>query len=104
MCNNSVVLSTDNAGSTWPGNGSTLTFAKTNGSVWTTVRFGTPMLWGIYINVTDGMFTYIAADTQKGSIGPLNFMIPEFAAILIPIVGMMAIFFIFRSRKKKHGE
>ena len=118
IVNYTVQFSTNNVGSTWPtglpapaiGNTSSVTFAKTNGSRWTVVRFATANDAGhnSYVNVTDGMFTYIAAETQTGStsnsIGPFKVSVPEFAAILIPIVGMMAMLFIFRSRKKKRGE
>jgi hypothetical protein len=107
--NGTVTFSTNSVGATWPGNGSTTkTFnnATVGGVVWNTVRFlnADPVGTFSYVNVTDGQFTYIAGETPVGSSGPITIMIPEFTTILIPIVGMMAIFFVFRSRKKKREE
>jgi hypothetical protein len=103
IVNQTVLFSTNNAGSTFPG-GATQTFSIAgDGNITTTVRFAT-VSSNTFVNATDQMFTYIAAETPTGSAGPIVVMVPEFATVLIPIVGMMAIFFVFRSRKKKHEE
>jgi hypothetical protein len=106
--NGTVTFSSNSVGVTWPaaGNGSTVTFnngSAQNGCAFTVVRFANPDAAGTfsYVNVTDGTFTYIAGETPTGSTGAFTIIVPEFAAILVPIVGMMAMFFIFRSRKRK---
>jgi hypothetical protein len=68
-----------------------------NGGVWIT-----NVTWGVapgnyWVNATDSAWDL----DLKGSSGFTTVIIPEFTTILIPIVGMMAVFFVFRSRKKK---
>jgi hypothetical protein len=108
--NETIRFTTNNPGTLWnQGNGSTAkTFTLVNGTVWNTVRFGTAKA-NTYVNVTGQWFNYTVgggALTQStiGSSGLLSVLIPEFATVLIPIVGMMAIFFVFRIRKRKREE
>jgi hypothetical protein len=108
--NHTVVVTCPNdPAATWPGNGSSHLALAFNNVTWpsgvafTTIRFGTGND-NTYVNVTDGMFTFVAGDTQTGTSGPLFVDIPEFATVLIPVIGMMAMFLIFRSRKKRRGE
>jgi hypothetical protein len=117
LVNSSVTFSSNDGGVTWPGNGSvTKTFATTNASVWNTVRFSV-VNDNTYVNVTDVMFNYavggsavpspsppVSSQAMTGTSGPIVVLIPEFATILIPIVGVMAMFFIFRTKKRKREE
>ena len=120
LINHTATFSTNNAGSTWGANGTTVRFSNTGtypGTNWTTVTFGTVKA-NTYVNVTDTRYNYATggsavpspappASTQAvvGSVGPLNILvIPEFATVLIPIVGVMAMFFIFRTKKRKREE
>jgi len=115
IVNDTITFSTNNPGTTWPGNGTSVTFnnvTNPGGSAWTTVNFAVAKT-NTYVNVTNVQFGFsvgglngapVMTQAQTGSTGPLTVDIPEFAAILIPIVGMMAMFFIFRTRKRKREE
>jgi hypothetical protein len=106
LVNETVKFSTNNAGTTWPGNGSTILVTNTS-SAWTTVKFGS-VTDHAFVNVTGQWFNWTVSGSRTqatfGSAGPLIVVIPEFATVLIPIVGMMALFFVFRSRKRKREE
>jgi hypothetical protein len=103
---------------TWPG-GTSKTFTTANATVSTTIQFQTypDANHNGYANVTDRAFNYsvggsavpspsppVSSQAMKGTSGPLTIIIPEFATVLIPIVGVMALFFIFRTRKRKREE
>jgi hypothetical protein len=119
MVNSSVTFSSNDGSATWPGNGTPTTkaFTTANASIWSTVRFAT-INDNTYVNVTDVMFAYsvggsavpspsppVMTQAMTGTSGPMNIIIiPEFATVLIPIVGVMAMFFIFRTRKRKREE
>jgi len=118
LINHTATFSTNNAGSTWGAGGyPTIRFSNSGtGTNTTTIRFGTVKA-NTYINVTDTRYNYATggsavpspappASTQAvvGSLGPIVVLIPEFATVLIPIVGVMAMFFIFRTKKRKREE
>lgn len=111
--NSTVKFSSNGVGTTWPGNGSTVSFTTANASLWATVRW-TGAKANAYVNATYEMYNYsvggsavpspappVLSQAQKGSAGPLIVLVPEFPTVLIPIVGMMAMFFIFRTRRRK---
>ena len=112
LVNETVRISTaNNAGTTYPtgqappatGNGSSIMVTSTS---WTLVRFGS-VSTTTYLNATGQWFNWTVGggsltQASKGSVGPFTVnIVPEFATILIPIVGIMAMFFVFRGRKKK---
>jgi hypothetical protein len=128
IVNETIRFTTNNPGTTWPtglpapavGNGTQVTFnnaTNPGGSAWTVVRFGT-IKANTYVNVTGQWFNWSVGGSAvpspapatlnqaiKGSSGSFDVgAIPEFATVLIPIVGVMAMFFIFRTKKRKREE
>ena len=113
IVNSSVTLGFSNSAGTTFASGVTLAFNNVtwvNGTASTTVTFGTINL-SPTTNVTalDTQFSSFAvgvgSQAPKGASGHFTVVaIPEFATILVPIVGMMAIFFVFRTVKKRKRE
>jgi hypothetical protein len=123
IVNDTITFSSNNPGVTWPtgqpapatGNGTSVTFnnaTNPGGRAFTLVRFGGADD-NTYVNVTNVQFGFsvgglngapVMTQAQTGVNGGFIVLIPEFATVLIPIIGVMAMFFIFRTRKKKREE
>jgi hypothetical protein len=123
IVNETVTLSSNNPGVTWPtglpapaiGNGTSVTFnnaTNPGGKAFTVVRFGGADD-NSFVNVTNAQFGFsvgglngapVMTQAMTGSVGLFVVLIPEFATVLIPIVGVMAMFFIFRTRKRKRED
>jgi len=101
--NGTVVLTaTDGA---WGANGSSHTFVPSdNGIWWTSITWsaiGTQTITATDHTNSTTSFTDIQT---RASVGVIAF-IPEFSEVLIPIVGMMAMFFVLKAKRRKdEGE
>jgi hypothetical protein len=116
VVNETVVLSTNNPGATWPvgqpvpaiGNGTTVVFSTADPYRYTNIRFATVKA-NTYVNASGQWFDYALmgglTEATFGTTGAFAVNpVPEFTTILIPIVGMMAMFFVLRTRKRKREE
>lgn len=100
--NTTVLLTTNNPGSTF-GAASHLFVNGTDVGVWsTTITFGTAKD-NSYVNATDSNFDFVVGEYTFGSV-MVPVIIPEFATLLIPIVGAMAVFFVMSAKKRRKTE
>ena len=100
--NGTVDLVCDEPGADFAGPGTTTashTFVPGDNGVWRTFLTwdSAPYQWW-NVNATDQIFSLDVTGNK------LTFVVPEFQTLLIPIVGVIALFFVVRAKKRKEEE
>ncbi|UCE91308.1 MAG: hypothetical protein JSV90_07820 [Methanobacteriota archaeon] len=99
--NGTVMLSSNNPGTTF-GTSSHTFVPSTDAGVWqTTVTFGSPSS-NTYINATD---TWFPLDVTGGlTPGDIGTVIPEFSMILLPVIGIAVIVVFVKRRRQRRND
>jgi hypothetical protein len=101
--NGTVTLTATDGSAAWGANGSTHTFTQGDQGVWwTSITWNTIGAQTITAQDTTNSTTSFTDIVSRASITIA--IIPEFADILIPVMGMAAIFFAVKTKKRKSEE